>query len=147
MKPSVLQLERAFFRRVEVNAQLGGAPSKNQDIATTVSSGRAADNPLRFQVTLIVQLLDSAEKHAGYHGSVEVMGYFTLSDAVPEKDRDRTVVVHGCTLLFGMVREMVCAVTARGPWPMLTLPTMSFHDLVPMPAPPPASVNAPLAAS
>jgi preprotein translocase subunit SecB len=31
-------------------------------------------------------------------------------------------------MLYGAVRELVCNLTARGPYPMVTLATMNFQD-------------------
>jgi preprotein translocase subunit SecB len=131
MQPSVLQLERSFFRRIEISASPTASAVPPKLIEADVSSGRAAENPLRYQVTLVIRILDGTEKESGYKGEVEVIGFFTISDSIPDKDRDQIVSVHGSTLLFGMAREMICNITARGPWPMFVLPTVTFQDLKP----------------
>jgi len=133
MQPSVLQLERSFFRRIELTASPTANAVPPQLIEADVSSGRAAENPLRYQVTLVVRLVESNGKESGYKGEVEVVGLFTISDSILEKDRDQIVSVHGSSLLFGMAREMISNITARGPWPMFVLPTVTFQDLIQAP--------------
>ena len=130
MQPSALQLERSFFRRIDITAQLDAGAVPPQTIEAGVTSGRAADNPLRYQVTLVVRLPDTVGKTNGYRGEVEIIGQFSIAESVPEPERDRTVAVVGSSLLYGMVREMIANLTARGPWPMVVLPTVTFNDLV-----------------
>lgn len=133
MKPSLLQLERSFFTKIELDADLT-ATEAPQKFASRISSGAAEDDPLRFQVTLAVSFgpEDRERGKSSYRGELEAVGMFKIAEQVPEDQRARTVVVSGCTLLFGMIREHLALLTARGPWPMFVLPTVTFQDLKPV---------------
>lgn len=128
MNPSSLQLERAFFRKVLVEALPRKPSTQPLTIESGVSAGRNDTNPARYQVSLTVRLPETAAEGAGYSAHIEVVGLF-LADAIPPTDRERLVPAHAATLLFGMVREMLASLTARGPWPMVTLPTVSFAGI------------------
>jgi len=149
MSPSPLALERAFFRKVAIESTLEAETAPPQKIETLVTVGMDPHQPLRFQVSLTVRVLKGGEKPSGYVGEIEVIGIFVISESVTGEKREQLVAVHGSTLLYGMVREMVFNVTARGPWPMFTLPVVSFADMRPtvLPAAPvetkaPAAVEA-----
>lgn len=135
MTPSALTLERAFFTRVEISASIDPAAKPTPTFETSVSAGADPANPRRFQVTVAVKLIPENDTAAAYAGTLEAQGFFAVAEAVPTEHVERLAVVHGSTLLFGMVREMLCTVTARGPWPMFVLPTASFADLVSPPKP------------
>jgi len=129
MTPSALTLERAFFSRVALHASTDAAAKPAPTFETSVAAGFNPTNPMRFQITITVRLVPEVSVPCAYAGDVEVQGFFSVAEAVPPEHRERFALVHGSTLLFGMVREMICTVTARGPWPMFVLPTASFSDL------------------
>lgn len=135
MTPSALTLERAFFTRVELTASTDPAAKPTPTFETSVSAGADPANPRRFQVTVTVKLVPQINTPPAYAGTLEAQGFFAVVEAVPSEHVDRLAIVHGSTLLFGMIREMFCTVTARGPWPMFVLPTASFADLIPAPKP------------
>ena len=64
-----------------------------------------------------------------YSGVIEVVGFFRVADAYKD-DPERLVQCSGASLLYGSVRELVCNLTARGPWPMVTIPTVNFTPQV-----------------
>lgn len=133
MTPSALTVERAFFTRVEISASTDPAAKPTPTFETSVSAGADPANLRRFQVTVTVKLIPESDTPAAYAGTLEAQGFFAVAEAVPTEHVERLAIVHGSTLLFGMIREMLCTVTARGPWPMFVLPTASFADLVPPP--------------
>jgi preprotein translocase subunit SecB len=64
-----------------------------------------------------------------YTGSVKAIGFFRVSPEVPDSELQAFAATAGASVLFGMIREMISNVTARGPWPMLQLPLMTFQNL------------------
>lgn len=61
------------------------------------------------------------------HGTAS--GVFTCSDELPKGVSKETFVkVNGCSILYGVSREMIRATTARGPWLELMIPTISFYE-------------------
>jgi len=60
---------------------------------------------------------------------LEVMGDFQISDSWPEPQIEKLVYVNGSGMLYSAVREMVCNITARGLFPLLLLPSISFFEM------------------
>ncbi len=122
-----LSLERHFFSKIELRPHFD---AKMQGVLTVVCNftvSQAADNPRKYQGALVVNMNEDPKNEGkpSYTGSVEIIGIFVISEQYKE-DPVRLVNVTGASLLYGAVRELVCNLTARGPWPMVTLSTMSF---------------------
>lgn len=124
---SVLQLERHFFTLIELKTNPDAKAEGVQNVVCTLEIKKASDDVRRHQVTLKVKI----EKDEGslaspyYSGIVEVVGFFKVAENC-KHDVDKLVHISGASVLYGSVRELVCNLTARGPWPMVTLPTMNF---------------------
>ena len=131
MGPSPLTLERCFFSKVAIESTLAKETLPPACIKTRIMTLKAPEDPFRFQVHLTVNLTQNSEKPPGYHGALEVVGLFRIAESISEEKRESTIAINGATLLFGMAREMICTVTARGPWGMFVLPIVSFAGLKP----------------
>jgi preprotein translocase subunit SecB len=129
MGPSPFTLERAFFSKVLIETSLAQGAEPTKSIKSKIKTAKAPSDPLRFQVSLSITLAKGAEQPAAYYGEVDVVGLFRISDEIAPEERERKTAIHGATLLFGMAREMICTITARGPWPMFVLPVVSFAEL------------------
>jgi preprotein translocase subunit SecB len=126
MNPSPMQLERHFFTKVHVDAHRDGDESVKGVLSAEVELARAENNPRRFQVTLRLKLLPAADTKPRYTGEIHVIGLVSVAAKWP-KDRVLPLVeANGPALLYGAAREMLCNVTARGPWPMHCLHSVSF---------------------
>jgi hypothetical protein len=80
-------------------------------------------------VTLRVVLADKeGDDPVPYTGEIEAVGFFSVDQTWPEGNVGQLVVVNGPAVLYGMVREMVAGLTARGPHKPITLPTVTFVD-------------------
>jgi preprotein translocase subunit SecB len=134
---SALLLERYFFTRIEVRPNTDAKPEGTYSVTTAGNVARAEDDPSRYQVTLIVTVgPDTASPAMAYYsGVVEVVGFFRIAEGYPD-DPGKLVTISGSSLLYGAVREMFSNLTARGPWPMISLPTMNFTPQAPAPARP-----------
>lgn len=135
---SSLQLKRHFFSKIELRPNQDSKTEGVNRIACGLAIGKAVEDPKSYQVTLTIDLeQDPASKaKPHYSGSFEIVGFFAVAPTF-EGDPDRLVQISGASLLYGAVREMVCNLTARGPWPMLCLPTINFTPqlgAVPLPA-------------
>lgn len=127
---SALTLEKHFFSRIELRPNPTAKPEGSLRTVCTVTMGQAAEDPLHFQLTLSTVFEDepNAVSKPYYSGAIEVVGFFRVSPLYKE-DHLRLVHISGASLLYGAVRELLCNLTARGPWPMVTLPTMSFSPV------------------
>ncbi len=144
MNPSPLQLERHFFTKVHVDAHREGDPEAKCQLKAEVDLARAAKDSRRFQFTLRLKLLSAAEKPSRYTAEIHVVGLVRVVDNYPEPKILQLVEANGAALLYGAAREMLCNLTARGPWPMLCLHSVTFVQPKPSVAP---SLTGPLAAT
>jgi|ERR1051325_4522652 preprotein translocase subunit SecB len=126
MNPSPLQLERHFFTRIQLEANPGGKPELGNLLHSQVEVGRAPEDQKRFQVVLRLKLQSPADGQACYTGQIDAVGLFRVVDSWPEDRILDLVQANGAALVFGAIREMVCNLTARGPWPQVTLQTVTF---------------------
>ncbi len=126
MNPSPLQLERHFFSKVQVDAHTDGVVGTPNELQSQVEVGRSEQTPERFQVTLRLKILSPSSKKATYTGEIHAIGLFTVADSWPKDDLLKLVQANGAAVLYAAARELFCNLTARGPWPMLSLNTVTF---------------------
>lgn len=138
MKPSPLQLVRYLVT----------------DIACTANPNFNADKPLegsfeQYSVDVKVNPLEPTKEQSGHPWSVEMaitqkikegqnfpyefrislVGMFACQDgALPTEKETQFVKVNGNSMLYGIAREHIRALTAAGPWGAIIIPTMSFYD-------------------
>jgi preprotein translocase subunit SecB len=124
---SALLLERHFFTKLELNPNPDGKPEGKINVVCAAAIGNASDDPARYQITLAVTISPDPKAPAKpyYSGVVEIVGFFRVAPSYKD-DPVRLVNISGSSILYGAVRELFCNLTARGPWPMVTLPTMNF---------------------
>ena len=139
MNPSPLQLERHFFTKIHVDAHRDGDPSAKVELRSEVDVARAAQDPKRYQLTLRLKLLPSADKKPHYTAEIHVIGLVRVVGNWPEAKVLRLVEANGPALLYGAAREMLCNLTARGPWPMLCLHSVTFVQPNPPAIPQPSA--------
>jgi preprotein translocase subunit SecB len=126
MKHSPLQLNQHFFTKVHLDAHADGKPTAEGQMECQVETGVAVHDPSVHQVTLRVKLVAKGKENPTYTGEIHAVGIFQVAPDWPKEKTAALVEVNGASVLFGTVREMVCNLTARGPWPMLRLGTYRF---------------------
>lgn len=130
MSKSALQLERYFFIKVNIEAQQEGPENSGGVISTKLEVSKNNEDPSRYMVGLTVILTVNEGKTAPYVGEVTVVGMFHIAsppDKLDAQKHDELVAVNGASILYGVAREMITNITARGPWPAVTLPCMNFN--------------------
>lgn len=85
----------------------------------------------RWQVTLDVGHQPAPETNFPYSYRVTLVGQFSIAPHVKAEDEERTVRIHGASVLYGMTREIVRVLTGRGPYRPVILPTVSFYEQKP----------------
>jgi preprotein translocase subunit SecB len=130
MSNSPLLLDRYFFVKTLLEAQSKADLKAINSIETNVELSKAEGKPGDYLISLTVRLLPHEESQPAYLGEFVVMGFFKVHSEYPAEKCDKLVSVNGASMLYGVVREMVANLTARGPWPMLTLVAMSFSDVL-----------------
>lgn len=126
MKPSPLQLERHFFTKVHLDAHPDGDPAAKAKLNSQVEVAQAERDPKRYQLTLRLNLVAAGDNKPQYTAEIHVVGVVRVADGWPDPAVQQLVQVNGPALLYGAAREMLCNLTARGPWPMLCLHSVTF---------------------
>jgi len=60
-----------------------------------------------------------------------MIGFIRVADSVTEENIERFVRINGTSLIFSAAREIIRAVTSRGPFQPLLLPTVTFWEAKP----------------
>jgi len=126
----MLQLEKYYYPNIVIKADPDYKLGKKPKSATKLN----VENQIR-QVSVekrtwevILKLKGTPEKDPiPYHFDLEVIGIFTVAPEFPEKEMEKLVQIAGASMLYSATREFVLMVTSRGPFPPITLPTISFQ--------------------
>lgn len=86
----------------------------------------------RWQVSLDVCHQPAPETNFPYAYRVALVGQFSIAPHVKAEDEERTVRIHGASVLYGMTREIVRVLTGRGPYRPVIIPTVSFYEQKPV---------------
>ena len=137
MKPSPLQLVRYLVTDISCTAN-------PKFIAEKVLEGSFE----QYSVDVKVKPLEQTKEYSGHPWSVEMainqkikegqnfpyefrislVGMFACrAGALPSEKEPQFVEVNGSSMLYGIAREHVRALTAAGPWGAIIIPTMSFY--------------------
>jgi preprotein translocase subunit SecB len=139
MKLSPLQLEAYFLTDLNLQADLHHDPAKpiafREDdlvVETDVQPLPGADR--RWQVRLKIQLQPKPQSNSPYTFSLTVVGFIWAAAQLPADKLEPLVRTNGPSMLYGAAREMVRDLTARGPFPPLSLPSVLFLNQAQPPA-------------
>ena len=138
MNASPLQLteyfltELSFSANSQFQAEKGTGLNPNEfQVATEAQADK--DKNRNWKVVIKLQYQPPADANTPYRFSVEILGFFLVLNGYPEEKIERLVKVNGPSMLYGALREIVKAVTLRGPYGAIILPSPSFY----IPEPPP----------
>jgi preprotein translocase subunit SecB len=126
MKQSPLRLEQHWFSKVQIEAQPDGKVGTSNLLETQVELSCAEDDARKFQVILRLKLLPAEQEKVCYTGEIHAVGIFQVVETWPKEKVQILVESNGPAVLFSAMREMICNVTARGPWPPVLLNTFTF---------------------
>lgn len=130
MIPSPLHLKTYFFTKIQLVACPKGCDTPGDGaFASQVEYARHEKDPSKWMVQLGVRKTEDDEEGCPeYTFEIQVVGLFAVDAEFPKEKAERMVRANGPAVLFGAVREMVANLTARGPFPPVTLPTVTFVD-------------------
>ena len=135
MKPAPITLLEYFVTDLTVSANReykAGEPAKyleTEFIAEpSVLKIPTETDPRRWQVTLNIKYVPTAGTNFPYAYNVVIVGIFHVEASVAPENEERTVRIQGASVLYGMAREIVRAMTGRGPHRAVLLPIVSFYD-------------------
>lgn len=130
MKNSPLQLENYYLTAVHLDCDDKAQVKEGQitwQVETAVTLAGHKEDPRRWKVDLTVKFKPAQGNAKPYEGSISFTGFFAVDATYPSDKVKFLVETNGPSVLFGAVREMCSNLTARGPWPMVLLPTQSFY--------------------
>ena len=137
MKPAPISLVEYFVSDLALTASRQfnvskGVEFKPTEFGTDVSASRMEGDSRKWQLRLEVKHQASPETNFPYAFKVGLIGFFQVSDSVAVEQEERTVKIHGASVLYGVAREVVRAMTGRGPHRAVMIPTVSFYEQAPV---------------
>ena len=132
MKVAPLQIGDCFFTEVSVSANPDGKEADLNQIVCNVLPEhflRDKQNPREWCIILRTAIVAKEGSAPPYVGKVEVFGTFSVDKSWPADKIEQLVYINGSGILYSVVREMICNITARGVWKMLLLPSLSFMEM------------------
>lgn len=133
MKPSLLDLQDYFVASLSLTANRSYDRAKGVkpcvgDLQVEPILAPDAKDSRHWQLTLKVNYRPGPDINTPYHFSVEIVGLFQLSPQVAEEKTKWWIETNATAVLYSALREVVRAVTSRGPYPALLLPTATFYE-------------------
>ncbi len=107
---------------------------EDKDLMVNVTAKKNETAPRdggRWQVTIEIRHQPAPGVNFPYSYRVVLVGQFGVQDGVQSDDEERFVRIQGASVLYGMAREIVRALTGRGPYRPVILPTMNFYEQKP----------------
>ena len=130
MIPSPLSLDTYYFTKIDVAAS--GIDLKDAGtgvINNRLNIKRHKEDPRKFMLTFgLRQKAEKGKAPPAYTFEFDIVGFVTVIAEYPEDKVDTLVKVNGPAILYASIREMVANLTARGPFPAVALPTVTFVD-------------------
>lgn len=136
-----MQLKEHGFTTVRIQAVDGGSPTAEPSLRPAIWFEQEPSSPNQWRLRLSLHLgsQDPAKPFA-YEADIKLQGKVQVSDSFPQDRKEQLALVNGLSLLYSAAREMLLSITARSVYGALTLPTVSFVNLVKeatQPKPPP----------
>lgn len=128
---SPLQLKSHFFPKIEVRAQPGGSQEGATSIDREIAFKNVTGKPKEWQLELTVRLKSNDKtKPFIYEFDVQAIGIFEFIADGQEERTKQIVIVNGLSILYGAIRELVINLTSRSAFGALSLPSLSFVDVL-----------------
>lgn len=142
MKLAPLQLERYFLTDLTCQANPQFKADKEikfqeKDLEVAAAVSPIKDKPQQWQVSLNIKLQPAPDANSPYSFCLNLVGVICwVGPEQPEDKLEAILRTNGPSMLYGVAREMARDLTARGPFPALVLPSVSFiPDAPAAPAP------------
>lgn len=94
-------------------------------LSSKVQIGTSDDDPLDMAVKLEVSMDGDDCENIPFTFSIEVEGFFRVSEKTPKEKIHDIISVNGPAVLYGSIRELILQVSSRNNYP-ITLPTVNF---------------------
>lgn len=137
LKELFIQLNEGFAKKSVFGAWSGyhyhpDESYKVDPVNFKVGSGIAKkfDDPFSLRYDLSIVSIGRKDR-VPYSFRVSLVGYFHLDKSVAEKNKKEATILlyaNAPALLYAAARELLATATARGPYPAVILPSVSFMD-------------------
>ena len=133
MRPSNLQLKQYMVSEISVTANKDFNPDEsiNFDINELVSEPECiliSEDNREWQVVLRLKHSQSAKSNSPYSFLIELVGFFSVNDAMDKTRMEQFVKVNGSSVLYSTGREVLRSIMSMGPYLPIMLPTVCFFD-------------------
>lgn len=142
MLPSNLQLKSITFSEVQVRAR---ELASDEDAHNFTANGfdfngvnitesfnyidPGEDNNNSHILMLKIVISNEEGKKCPYLIDIEVYGAFVYGNSVDlSLENIEMILINGCSILYGAIREQILSLTARSVYGQLILPTVNFVD-------------------
>jgi preprotein translocase subunit SecB len=137
VRPSPLQLEGYLVTELSFKAQLGFEYDRENpqttvqpaELTVDVRLAKHQEEQLRRSCELTVELADPTGSKFPYVFRTAFTGFFCISEHYPAEQVDLMFATNAPALLYSAARELLATVTGRGPYPSITLPSVTFLPL------------------
>jgi preprotein translocase subunit SecB len=99
---------------------------KIEDIDVKKDAKPSTEDRRKWEVTLEVKLIERPERNLPCNLALEMLGLVEVDQSVKDENIERFVQINGVSLVFSAAREIVRAITSRGPNGSILLPTVTF---------------------
>jgi preprotein translocase subunit SecB len=136
MRAAQISLTNYFVSELQFSANAAFNPGaltavEIEDLQVVHDIASKTEDRRSWQVKLRVGLNAPAERNMPCTFLVEIIGFVHVAESVSEDHIERLATINGLALVFSAAREVVRAVTARGPFKSVLLPTVTFWEPLP----------------
>jgi len=133
MRQSNLQLKHYIVTEISVTANKDFDSEKQvklglRDVVADPQCERSNDNPRNYQITLRMKHSQNTKSNSPYFFMIELVGFFSIDDVVPEEKVEEFAFVNGSSVLYSTGREVLRSVMSMGPFLPILMPTVCFFD-------------------
>ena len=133
MKPNLshLQCSSVSFLKLSVQANIDFNSSEKstldfEKLAIHSDVQNIEGKESHWRARLKISFDSDTEENAAYTFKTELVGDFICND-IKVEEQERFVQIQGSSVLFSMAREALYDAMAKGPWPAIFLPLVSFY--------------------
>ena len=129
-KASPLTIKAHYLTHIELrSASPDFVQSSEFVLKTRRTVEKLEDESRDWKVELTVQFGPEDESSPVlFHGTITVVGEFEVSPKFPTEKTDDLLKITGASILYGTAREMIANLTARTPYGLISLPSISFVE-------------------
>ena len=128
---SPLQIKEHRFTNLRVKAAEYGNVAAPTSLKPDIWFEPVANTPNQWKLvlTLLLTSADAARPYA-YEVEIQIQGLVEAKDTLSPEKKEQIALVNGFSVLYSAAREMLINVTARSVYGPISLPTISFVDVV-----------------